>query len=151
MSGSWPSSDFPNLREGDHTKTSDASQEYNCIAWAAEDTSAWWWPSLELGRSYWPEGIPREETVEAFVAAFRTKGYEPCDIGSLEVGFEKIALYVDANNIPTHAARQLKNGHWTSKLGGFEDIEHLTVECLQGDAPYQYGRASLYMKRPISR
>ncbi len=151
MSGSWPPSDFPNLQEGDYTKKSDATREYNCIAWAAEDTSAWWWPSLDLGRSYWPEGIPREETVDAFVAAFRTKGYEACDTGVLEKGFEKVALYVDAQIIPTHAARQMENGQWTSKLGEFEDIDHLTVECLQGDGQGQYGRAFLYMKRPIRR
>ena len=34
-----------------------------------------------------------ESDVAAFVAAFSTLGYEPCTDGTLEDGFEKIAIY----------------------------------------------------------
>jgi len=61
------------------------------------------------------------------------------------VGFEKIALYSNANE-STHAARQLPDGQWTSKLGDFEDIKHVNVECLQGPC---YGIAIGYLKRQI--
>jgi|GEM_PF-3681614 len=54
--------------------------------------------------------------------AFATLGYEVCDNVELEPGFEKIALYAGADGIPTHAARQLQAGPWTSKLGRMEDI-----------------------------
>ena len=105
------------------TVTSPASPDYNCIAWAAEDTSRWWWPDA-FGLYYWTEQAPRVETLEAFVAVFRSLGYEPCEDRRLEAGLQKIAIFVDSRGRPTHAARQLDNGNWTSKLGQQVDIEH---------------------------
>ncbi len=51
----------------------------------------------------------------------------------MEGGVTKVAIYgdIDADSW-THAARQLPNGKWTSKLGDFEDIEHDTPEGLVG-------------------
>jgi hypothetical protein len=45
----------------------------------------------------------------------------------------------------THAAYQLENGNWVSKLGDFEDIEHFKAEILHGP---QYGIIIRYMSRP---
>ena len=70
-----------------------------------------------------PEGAPRNESVEAFTIAFGQLGYTTCEDGTLESGFEKVAIY-EANNVVTHMARQLDTGMWTSKLGNGEDIEH---------------------------
>ena len=73
--------------------------------------------------------------MDAFISAFETLGYIQCDYGDLEDGYEKIALYaIHENNIaiPTHAAKQMPDGKWTSKLGRLEDIVHITpqdVEC----------------------
>ena len=55
------------------------------------------------------------------------------------------ALFADAADRPTHAAKQLPNGRWTSKLGRSQDVEH-TLEGLEGSA---YGRARLVMRRPV--
>lgn len=71
-------------------------------------------------------------------------GYEVCDTAEPEVGFEKIVLYADSDRTPTHAAKQLPNGHWTSKLGDFEDIEHDTLDCVEGPV---YGKPAVYLKR----
>lgn len=104
------------------------------------------WPDDPLiGYGYWPNGIDRRETIEAFIAAYQTVEFERCDDGTLEAGFEKIVIYA-LKGIPTHAARQLADGKWTSKLGPFEDITHLTLECLKGPL---YGEPHTYMKRPI--
>lgn len=92
---------------------------------------------------YWPPGVPREETVEAFSAAFATLGYSPTADPSHESGVEKVALF--ANTAPTHAARQLPSGKWTSKLGQAEDIEHL----LTGLTGVVYGRVVIVLGRPI--
>ena len=35
---------FPGLRTAPFRITSPADLKYNCIAWAADDTSNWWWP-----------------------------------------------------------------------------------------------------------
>ena len=122
---------FPNLAETGYRITSPAAPHYNCIAWSVHDDTTWWWPD-PFGLYYWPESVPRLETLAAFIAAYGTRGYELCDNGSLETGFEKVAIYVDTDGTPTHAARQLASGHWTSKLGRQEDIEHLTLAGLTG-------------------
>jgi len=136
-----PVSDFPNLLPGTFEKTSDCDISYNCIAWAANDTDNWWWPDLKDG--YWPTGIPRAETLDAFEQAYGTLGYERCDDANLEEGFEKIAIYEDTDG-PQHAARQLPDGRWTSKLGDGIDLAHNTLDALHGD---QYGQVKRYLKR----
>lgn len=132
---------FPLLKPNNHRRTSDPTPDYNCIAWAAGDASIWWWPD-QAAMCYWPEGVAREETLAAFVAAYGTLGYALCDDNGLEKGLEKIAIYAK-NGVPTHAARQLKNGEWTSKLGRHEDIEH-ALGALEGS---EYGKVAIYLSR----
>jgi len=114
---------FPRLRATRYTITSLATEEYNCIAWAAGESDRWWWPDPS-GTDYWPDHAPREVTVDAFIAAFSVLGFEPCSSEALEEGVEKVAIYVDSIGEPTHISRQLSSGRWTSKLGKAEDIEH---------------------------
>ena len=135
---------FPKLREAGYSLTSPASPNYNCIAWAAGVVDKWWWPA-HIAPYYWPSDTLRTETVECFVEAFRLQGYEPCSNDELELGFEKIALYA-ANGLPTHAARQLPSGVWTSKLGALQDIEHNTLSALDGTL---YGSVVLILRRPL--
>jgi hypothetical protein len=56
---------------------------------------------------------------------------------------EKIAIYADGGTL-THAARQMENGNWATKFGDFEDVEHVTLDCLKGPL---YGKVEAYMKR----
>ena len=133
---------FPALRPGNYRLTSPPNARYNCIAWAVRDETRWWWP-VGHARYYWPDGVAREETLAAFVAAFASVGFRRSDSGDLEGGFEKIAIFTDPNGIPTHAARQVEGGRWTSKLGELDDIEH-ALRDLEGD---MYGEAVFFMKR----
>ena len=143
MNGSLESS-FPNLKPRNYKVTSPKSIEYNCIAWAANDTSACWWPdSFDL--YYWPSGIERTETLETFIKVFESLFYNICDSGEFEEGFEKIAIYVKENK-PTHAARQINAKYWTSKLGKDIDIKHE----IGGVSDSVYGSISVFMKRPLS-
>jgi hypothetical protein len=135
---------FPNLRPGNHTQTSAATPSYNCIAWAAGDSSRWWEPTAYC---YWPRGVPRQYTVDAYAQAYATLGYVDCPDGSAETGFEKLAIYADFAGTPTHAARLLPSGQWTSKLGQDIDISHTTPADVAGPL---YGRVVRYMKRPKS-
>lgn len=80
------------------------------------------------------------------VDAFKTMGFSECSDGSLESCFEKVAFY-GATLEYTHAARQLSDGKWTSKLGKAEDITHDTPEDV---AEGLYGPVVQFMKRPIS-
>jgi hypothetical protein len=100
---------FPGLRGADYSIESPQDREYNCIAHTAGENKSRWWPDLDA-LDTWPEGVAREETVEAFVAAFATLGYAVCAGEELEQGFEKVALFADAGGSPTHAARQVESG-----------------------------------------
>jgi hypothetical protein len=148
MPGSWPSQEVPHLSDLNCTVTSPGDTLYNCIAWAAGDNTRWWWPLPLKGINYWPKGVPREQTVEAFIMAFGTMGYVPCADGSLVAGIEKVALFAKQGLmaiVPTHAALQLATGQWTSKLGVFEDIVHLTPHNVNGPI---YGQVVRFLSRP---
>src|SRR5437867_2945073 len=113
---------FPNLRSTAYDVISPATPRYNCIAWAAGDDQRWWEPT-HVGGCYWPPGVPKTFTLDSYLQAFQQQGYELCNTGALEPGYEKVAIYSDQNGLPTHAARQLPRGTWTSKLGKLVDIE----------------------------
>jgi hypothetical protein len=132
---------FPMIAN-DFDVTSSQTEDYNCIAWAANDTENWWWPTNP--DRYWPQHVSRRESIDSFVEAFRTLGYEPCDSGLFETGFEKVAIYC-ISGVPKHMARQLSSGRWTSKLGPQWDICHHTLNGLTGAI---YGIPAQIMKRP---
>jgi hypothetical protein len=68
----------------------------------------------------------------------------PRSTTSLEVGIEKVALFENASGKPTHAARQLRSGAWTSKLGKNIDIEHLDADDVEGPL---YGSLAVVLVR----
>jgi hypothetical protein len=59
---------WPNLASTNYQVTSPKSQEYNCFAWAAEDVERWWQP-IPGEEFYWPDGVPNEETLDAYIKA----------------------------------------------------------------------------------
>jgi hypothetical protein len=133
---------FPKLQSDKYTITSPNTPDYNCIAWAAGEIYPPWWPDED---HYWPEEAICENTIEAFISAFELREYKTCDNPDYENNFEKVALFVDDNNVPTHMARQLDSDTWTSKLGKGVDIIHSSLEALEGKI---YGKAKVYLKRP---
>ena len=136
---------FPGLVGAAYTITSPSDPGYNCIAWAAQDDSRWWWPDA-AGLYFWPENSFRCETLEAFVEVFRKLGFQVCNEPSWESGWEKIAIYAKEDGAPTHAARQLADGRWTSKLGMGEDIVHSRLEDLSGEV---YGNPVIILRRRV--
>lgn len=139
--------DFPNLELDNHHETSPKSDDYNCYAWAVGENDEKWAPYTGYT---WFRGFPKfslsnppEEDIDSYKEGFASIGYEECTDGNLEKGFEKIALYGIGKSVK-HAARQLENGYWTSKLGDYQDIEHYTVSILEGRG---YGQATIFMKR----
>ncbi len=134
---------FPQLTVANSRPTSPYVEGYNCIAWAANDTDHWWWPDPQ-NQSFWPAEIRREVTLDAFVQAYGLKGYLERSDATLEPGKQKIAIYAASDGRPTHAARQLTDGWWASKLGQQIDIEH-EFSALDGPT---YGRAVEILARP---
>ncbi len=136
---------FPNLTPQNHKLASPATDEYNCVAFAAGHQRFWWWPD-PTGLSYWPPEAARQESVAAFQQAFTALGYESCENVSQESGFEKVAIYA-LSGTPTHAARQLPDGRWVSKLGELEDIEHASTDILTGPV---YGEVVAVLRRALT-
>lgn len=136
---------FPRLKKSDYRITSPIDNSYNCVAWAANDTTRFWWPDAN-GQYFWPADTPRECTLSAFIRAYGKLGFGKCPKADPETGFEKIAIFAGVDGSPTHAARQLPSGRWTSKLGRNVDIEH-TLHDLAGDT---YGTVVMILKRPFA-
>jgi len=134
---------FPRLTAANSRPTSPFDESYNCIAWAANELDRWWWPDSQH-QSYWPPEIPREVTLDAFIRAFSLQGYTEHSDAAIELGKQKIALYSIGDGKPTHAARQLADGWWTSKLGQQIDIEH-DLTALDGPV---YGSVARILARP---
>ena len=150
--------DFEGLKSDEVEFTSPADLEYNCIAHAAGDSEKWWWAGgVSNNDCYWVEGISRKTTLENFILAFETLGYEPCENADFNSSFEKVAIFVSTSDktdefgefipkeTPTHMARQLPNGKWTSKLGKDVDISHNSLQSIEGKI---YGEVKQILKRP---
>ncbi len=132
---------FPNLKTSPYSIKSPFDPGYNCIAWAAGDSERWWEPD-SWGYYYWPSEAPRTYSLEAYIRAFESLGFVECTDDSLESDLKKIAIYAVGFR-PTHAARQMRSGFWSSKIGKSVDIEH-TLEGLEGSF---YGQVALIMRR----
>ena len=138
---------FPNLIDYAVTSPKDAS--YNCIAFAAGDTTRKWDAGMlpEPGY-YWPPAALQYENddIDALKRAFGVLGYEESDHGDLEVGYQKVALYAIDKDDWLHAAIQEPNGEWSSKLGAGYDIRHKSPQCVEGPI---YGTVMCFLKKPI--
>lgn len=129
------------------TITSPQDPNYTCVSWAFNDKKKVWWPD---GDNYWPtDQLPLFPTIDTFINTFKSMGYDQCGNVMFERGFQKIAIFGKAWDEPTHVARQLPNGLWTSKLGPLVDIEHNLQEDLRNDFFLaSYGSVRIIMKKP---
>jgi len=100
---------------------------YNCIAFAADDTSNWW-DNTENPRTYWPP-VGDDPSINGLIAAFRWIGYSVCEPDEVGIGYQMIALYAE-NGIWTHAATRLSDGRWQSKFGELEDLIHDSADAI---------------------
>lgn len=135
---------------------------YNCIAWAGMEDNEFWWPEvtpynkLDGVKYNWPFKIKNNEKLQYFIELFSHLGYieESDNYQNEHPDYRKIALFIkaDSNNPDrllcdcTHAARQLKNGLWASKLGRDHDIEHSNPYDLEGKA---YGKLAIILKKKL--
>ena len=141
----WIDEEMPLLAAEGYQITSEATNEYNCIAYVVGETDRWW--SHSAGADYyWPDHASRTPSIQSLIEAFAGLGFELCEDASDEPGFSKIALYADEKGHWTHAAVQLADGRWSSKLGPDEDISHLSPHSLDPDF---YGGVYSFMRRPL--
>jgi len=141
---------FPKLaQDKDFKITSPASSDYNCIAWAYIIKNRWMWPntgdgSFLDGIHYWPSNEILDDDVSHFIKAFELQGYIVCEECKFDPKYRKIALYAKDNSTKcTHAAREQRDGFWTSKLGPYVDIQHGTPYTIENNT---YGKVYCFMK-----
>jgi hypothetical protein len=91
------------------------------------------------------------DTVRSWVRVFELDGYKETDSGKYQRGFEKIAIYARKDGKPSHVARQVGSGRWTSKLGRGADIEHDNLDRLAGDSKDEYGSIAKILVRRKTR
>jgi hypothetical protein len=137
-----PVAAFPFLAKTKWREIERANDRYNCIAYALGITDRRWWPASR--GYYWPPGAPTIPIRATFAGVFGQFGYEPCGDDKLEAGFEKIALY-ELMGMAKHAARQMSDGSWRSKLGLQQLIEHE----LAGLERASYGNVAAYFRREV--
>ncbi len=138
---------FPNFKNYPYTDTSKENDDYNCIAYACGIDTLWYWPPPYAGNKrtqFWPSNVPASLTIESFIKLFESFNYQLCSDDSLEEGFLKVAIF-EKEGMPKHAARQLPDGSWTSKLGMDIDISH-SIKGMNGGF---YGDATTFLKRSV--
>jgi hypothetical protein len=141
---------FPKLRTGNYQICSRANARYNCVAYANGDERHWWEHGEGYGRGmYWPSHIT--DTLEGWSVMFAEQGYEKTGNYEIERGFEKIAIYVDLKDMhPSHVAKSDGNV-WKSKLGKGQDIEHDSLDLLEGEQQDEFGIVGEVLKRAIQQ
>lgn len=108
---------FPNLQRW--SVTGEEDDNYNCIGWSlGGEQFGWVWPG---------------DSIADFDALYESQGYIVSDNDHPERGKRKIALFCDAEGVPTHAAREVADGGWwESKKGHQHRILHRLAELEGG-------------------
>ena len=135
----WIDETFPGMAYVDWEITSAPNDDYNCIAYAVGEKTRWW---SHAGNYRWPNAR-RSPSIDSLIEMLVGQDFELCDWREENTGFDKVALYAKDGNWK-HAAVQLPDGAWSSKLGAYEDIQHATPESLAGEF---YGNVHCFMRR----
>jgi hypothetical protein len=87
--------------------------------------------------------------LDGWVEIFTRDGYQLTNNREIEPGFEKVAIYVDLGDMsPGHVAKS-DGRTWKSKLGRYQDIEHTSLDLLEGEQHWEYGIVERILCRPI--
>ena len=140
---------FPNSERDKFKHHSEETTEYNCIAFALEIQDKWIDPEtqdpLDGTKPWWPDKIPRDRTLSTFIKLFELYGFQKCLDKNLEEDYVRIAIFVRGDKV-AHAARQIGNGMWVSKLGNGVDCIHSLSAIHNG----MYGVVRQFMKKKKS-
>jgi hypothetical protein len=138
---------FPGLKNDKQFNiTSPIDHSYNCLAWATQKKDVFMWPfNPMLDGCAWPHHDESTELHNLF-EFYKGFGFSECDTWEFDAKFIKISLYhIDGQF--THAARQLRSGLWTSKLGSSWDISHDTPFSIEGSV---YGKVGGFMAKKFN-
>jgi len=138
---------LPRLQPSRYEVKSHATPRYNCVAFANGDERHWWEAGVFGGRFFWPPEIREDSTLQAWRQLFVSQGYVPTTNRNIELGFEKVAIYVSLEDFSTTHVAKSDGRVWKSKLGKGQDIDHYALDVLEGDQEDEYGVVELVLKR----
>jgi hypothetical protein len=151
---------WPKLLADKFHFTSKKNVHYNCMTWAiaqdtvsnenvTEDDVFWMDMMMYFQHAHDLDPLNLDHSAKGYADCLEKHyRFTICNNGEFEEGTEKIALYENKDHEWSHIARQLENGNWTSKMGKLEDIEHYSLEVLNGKL---YGEPKLFMGRPRNK
>lgn len=150
---------FPDLAQDENFRLeSEATDIYNCIAWAMGYDDRWIAP-IEAPGYWWPEGVEKNFMPNTLIDAFIKEGFEICHTYDLEKGYDKVALYKRSilyKGMPleiwSHASRIVAEGIEHCKFGQDCDGRHslgMVEKTAAGLEELGYGRIFCIMKRPV--
>lgn len=121
--------------------TSVQTWDYNCVMWSLNIDDDW------KDFFYTEDGyVSPDQSINPYINFFKERGFQICENGELEPGQTKICIY-SKNGIFSHVSRLMENGRWASKMGNYEDIEHLSEFDVSGIG---YGKPETYMKKAMA-
>lgn len=136
--------------DGFFDPNSPQTDKYNCIAFAMGLEDYWWVdPYTFIPGHWWPPTVVQDMDPSLLIQAFEYLGFEKCDNGIPELGFDKVALYKKYNDRFkriewTHAARIVGLNRFHSKLGPSYDVFH------SSSSTFGYGEIFQFMRRAKS-
>ena len=133
---------YPNLSATNYQVTSDQTRLYNCVAWVSHIQDE----NIDFSQDENGD-LAQDLSTAPYIEYFETLGFQRCNDGEREEAFQKIALFEKRGEF-SHVCAQLPDGHWESKLGEWEDIQHDTTSAVEGEGKYHYGKATIFMSRP---
>lgn len=140
---------FPKLKGGNYVRASRATGRYNCIGFSNRDERHWWEAGRYGGRYYWPPHVAQNNSLAAVLQIFTSDGYELTDNREIESGWEKVAIYISLVDMEFSHVSRSDGSMWKSKLGKGQDIDHYSLDVLEGDQCDEYGIVSCVLKRSI--
>lgn len=140
---------FPKLTDNNHKRASKATARYNCLAFACGDERKWWEPRPG-GRFHWPPSVRPNTSLATVAGIFIADGYRETNDRDAESGYLKVAIYVELDDIDTYSHVALSDGiTWKSKLGKGQDIEHDSLDLLEGETSDEYGIVAMILRKAI--
>jgi hypothetical protein len=140
---------FPKLVVGSFVPASRATPRYNCLGFAAKDERHWWQAERYGGRYYWPPNLPRITTVNTVTQIFAARGFQLTDNHGIEPGYEKVGIYASLDDHEFSHIAWSDGLVWKSKLGSGQDIDHYTLDVLEGEQLDEYGIVDRVLRKKL--
>lgn len=140
---------FPKLRPDNWERRSKANPRYNCLAFANGDERHFWTPNRYGGMYFWPPNIKREDSAETWEQMFSDAGFERTKNREVEPGFEKVAIYINLDDMTVSHIAISDGFTWLSKLGRGQDIAHSSLDLLEGNQLDEYGIVDRILRKQI--